>query len=245
MVSDSIKRNESSSFSIVSSKSSAYYGLKRLIDFVLSLLALIILAPIFIIVAIIIRLDTPGPIIFKQKRVGAKRIQRNGKHEWIRTAFTCYKFRTMYADADAALHKKYIKAYINNDKKKMGECQGEDTDVRKLIHDRRITKVGRILRKTSMDELPQFWNIFRGDMSLVGPRPAILYEVPLYKPWHLKRLQGKPGLTGLWQVKARSSTDFDEMVLLDLEYLQNQSTWFDLMIIMKTPFVVFSGKGAH
>jgi lipopolysaccharide/colanic/teichoic acid biosynthesis glycosyltransferase len=151
----------------------------------------------------------------------------------------------MLVDADQALHKRYIKAYIDNNKKEMGECQGEDTQIRKLIKDPRITKLGRILRKTSIDEVPQFWNILRGDMSLVGPRPAIPYEVPSYKQWNLKRLQGKPGLTGLWQVTARSSTDFDEMVRLDIKYFENQSIWNDLIIIMKTPFVVISGKGAH
>jgi lipopolysaccharide/colanic/teichoic acid biosynthesis glycosyltransferase len=151
----------------------------------------------------------------------------------------------MYDGADALIHKKYVEAYINNDEGQMVDCQGEDTKIRKLINDPRITKLGKILRKTSLDELPQFWNVFRGDMSLVGPRPAIPYEIPLYKQWHLNRLQGKPGLSGLWQVTARSSTDFDEMVHLDIEYLKNQSIWLNLFIIMKTPFIVISGRGAH
>ncbi len=245
MVSESLERNEVSSLSSLIIKSSTYYGFKRLIDFLFSLLALIILIPVFIILAIIIRLDTPGPIIFKQKRVGARLIRHNRTEEWSQIEFTCYKFRTMVANADSALHKDYIKAYIKNDEKRMSEYQGEDTQVRKLINDPRITKVGRILRKTSLDELPQFWNILRGDMSLVGPRPAIPYEIPFYKQWYLKRLQGKPGLTGLWQVTARSSSDFDEMVRLDIDYLENQSIWLDLLIIIKTPFVVISGKGAH
>jgi lipopolysaccharide/colanic/teichoic acid biosynthesis glycosyltransferase len=245
MVSESLKLSETPSISSVSNKSSAYYLLKRLIDLMLSLLALIILIPINIILAILIRLDTPGPIIFKQKRVGSQRIRRNGNYEWITTEFICYKFRTMFADSDSDLHQKYIEAYINNDEDGMVEVQGDNTEVKKLINDPRITKVGRILRKTSLDELPQFWNIFRGDMSLVGPRPAIPYEIPLYKQWHLNRLQGKPGLTGLWQVTARCSTEFDEMVRLDIEYLENQSTRFDLIILMRTPFIVISGKGAH
>jgi len=245
MISRLLNNKESSHDHAAMYKKMAYFVIKRLIDTILSLLALIFLIPVFFIIAIAIKLDTPGPILFKQKRVGSRRVRRNGTYEWEVTEFICFKFRTMKVDAEATLHKKYIEAYINNDEYGMAECQGGETEVRKLIHDPRITKIGRILRKTSLDELPQFWNILRGDMSLVGPRPAIPYEIPHYKPWHLKRLQDKPGLTGLWQVTARSSSDFDEMVRLDIEYLKNQSIWLDLFIILKTPFIIVSGKGAH
>jgi len=226
-------------------RQSVLFFFKRLIDITLSLLALLFLIPVFLIISVVIILDSQGAIIFRQKRVGSKRVRRNGIYEWEHPEFTCYKFRTMRVDADSTLHEKYIKAYINNDESGMAECQGEDTQVRKLIHDPRVTNVGCILRKTSLDELPQFWNILRGDMSLVGPRPPIPYELPHYKLWHLQRLQGKPGLTGLWQVTARSSSDFDEMVRLDIEYLENQSVWLDLFILLKTPLTILSCKGAH
>ena len=245
MIPNLLKNKESPLFSSINNISSAYFVIKRVIDFVLSLLALIFLIPFFIIIGIAIKLNTPGPILFKQKRVGSRRIRRDGKYEWEPTIFNCYKFRTMLPDVDTALHKKYIEAYIKNDENGMAEIQGEDTQVRKLINDPRITRVGHVLRKTSLDELPQFWNIFRGDMSLIGPRPAIPYEVKHYRPWHQKRFQGKPGLTGLWQVTARCSSDFDEMARLDIEYLENQSNMLDLIILLKTPFIVLSGKGAH
>jgi lipopolysaccharide/colanic/teichoic acid biosynthesis glycosyltransferase len=223
----------------------AYFAIKRMLDLIFSFLALVILLPVLVIIAILIKLDSPGPIIFKQKRVGSERLECNGVYQWAPTEFTCYKFRTMKTDVDSKIHEQYIQAYINNDTQGMAECQGEDTKVRKLVNDPRITKLGHILRKTSLDELPQFWNILLGDMSLVGPRPAIPYETPLYKDWHFGRLHGKPGLTGLWQVTARSSTDFDEMVQLDIEYLNNQSFWLDIFIILQTPIVVLSRKGAH
>ena len=123
--------------------------------------------------------------------------------------------------------------------------EGDDNSTHKMIKDPRVTRLGRILRKASLDELPQLWNILIGEMSLVGPRPAILYELAEYRPWHFQRLQAKPGLSGLWQVTARSSVEFDEMVKLDIEYIKHQSLWLDLKIILKTPIVVLSGKGAH
>jgi lipopolysaccharide/colanic/teichoic acid biosynthesis glycosyltransferase len=127
----------------------------------------------------------------------------------------------------------------------MNALQGEATETRKLIHDPRIIRPGTLLRKLSIDELPQLWNVLLGDMSLVGPRPAIPYEVEVYQPWHLKRLQAQPGITGLQQVTARNTMDFDEQVKLDIEYVENQSLWLDLKIMFKTPFAVLLAKGAH
>jgi len=224
---------------------SFYFLLKRFIDFWVALLVPIFLLPVFVIISIAIVIDTPGPVFFRQERVGAKRIKRNNGFSWQHSIFTCFKFRTMIHNADSSLHQNFVEAFINADEEGMNECQGEKSQIKKLIHDPRITRVGQFLRKTSLDELPQFWNILKGDMSLVGPRPAIPYEVAVYKPWHFQRLQGMQGLTGLWQVTARCSADFDEMVSLDIEYLNTQSTWLDLKIILKTPFAVISGKGAH
>ena len=225
--------------------SNFYYLFKRFVDFWFSLLFMIILMPFFAIIWIAIIIDSPGPALFIQERVGAVPIKRNNRIHWQPFHFKCYKFRTMKHNADPSIHQNYVEAYINGDNDGMNKCQGEDPQIKKLTHDPRITRVGRILRKTSLDELPQFGNILKGDMSLVGPRPAIPYEVEMYKPWHCQRLQGMQGLTGLWQVTARSSADFDEMVRLDIEYLEEQSTWLDIKIVLKTPFVVILGKGAH
>jgi lipopolysaccharide/colanic/teichoic acid biosynthesis glycosyltransferase len=151
----------------------------------------------------------------------------------------------MKLNADSSIHRAYVQALITNDEERMTALQGEATEIRKLIHDSRIIRPGIILRKLSLDELPQLWNVLRGDMSLVGPRPAIPYEVEVYQPWHLGRFQAQPGISGLQQVKARCTSDFDQQVRLDLEYIQNQSMWLDLKIILQTPLVIFSTKGAR
>jgi lipopolysaccharide/colanic/teichoic acid biosynthesis glycosyltransferase len=222
-----------------------YYFLKRVLDLVLVIPALIILAPVIALITLLIRFDSPGPSIFRQARMGVKRRSLKGKTVWEPNEFTCNKFRTMTQYADPSLHQAYIKAFINHDPQGMTAVQEEDTSTRKLVHDPRVTRMGRILRKTSLDELPQLWNVLTGEMSLAGPRPAILYELEEYQPWHYRRLEATPGLTGLWQVTARSSADFDDMVKLDIEYIENQSIWLDIKIILKTPIVVLSGKGAH
>jgi lipopolysaccharide/colanic/teichoic acid biosynthesis glycosyltransferase len=221
-----------------------YYISKRILDFSIALLALIIFSPLMALVAILIKLDSTGPVFFKQDRVGIRR--RTHKHVayWQKVTFRCYKFRTMVCNADPALHQSYIKALINKDSESMSELQGGDTKTRKLIHDPRVTRLGRFLRKSSIDELPQFINVIKGEMSLVGPRPAIPYEVEIYKPWHYRRLETKPGITGLWQVTARSSCDFDEIVKLDIQYIEQQSFWLDLKILLKTPIVVLFCRGA-
>jgi lipopolysaccharide/colanic/teichoic acid biosynthesis glycosyltransferase len=221
-----------------------YYVVKRLLDFSIAFFALLLLSPLMLLVAILIKLDSPGPVLFKQERVSVRRRTRSQLTYWQKVTFRCYKFRTMVYNADPSLHKAYIKALIDNDLESMAMLQGGDTKVRKLTNDPRVTHLGRILRKSSIDEIPQFINVIKGDMSLVGPRPAIPYEVEMYKPWHYRRLETKPGITGLWQVTARSSADFDEIVKMDNQYIDQQSLWLDIKILLKTPIAVFLSKGA-
>jgi lipopolysaccharide/colanic/teichoic acid biosynthesis glycosyltransferase len=221
-----------------------YYFSKRVLDITVAALALLLLWPVMVVVAILIILDSEGPILFKQERIGAQRRIRAGCFYWQQTTFTCYKFRSMCQNANPALHQAYVLAFINNDQQRMAELQGWETQTHKLVSDPRVTRVGRIIRKSSLDELPQLWNVLKGDMSLVGPRPAVPYEVNEYQLWHRRRLRAKPGLTGLWQVMARSSADFEEMIRLDIQYVERQSFWLDCMIILSTPWAVLSGKGA-
>ena len=221
-----------------------YYTAKRGIDVILSIVLIVFLSPIFLLAAICIFLDNPGSIVYRQERVSTKRVTAGGRIYWKPYLFTCYKFRTMFENADTSIHKKYVTALIKDDQKTLADIQGEDCELRKIQADDRVTRVGRFLRKCSIDELPQFVNVIRGDMSLVGPRPPIPYEVAEYKSWHMQRLKTKPGITGLWQVSARSTSDFDDIVRMDISYIENQSIWLDLFIILKTPFVVILCKGA-
>jgi len=151
----------------------------------------------------------------------------------------------MKIDADPSIHQAYVKALIENDEAQMTALQGVPTQPRKLVNDSRITRPGKFLRKSSIDELPQLLNVILGDMSLIGPRPAIPYEVEMYKSWHFRRLEAQPGLTGLQQVTARCTTDFDQQIRLDIEYVDKQSLWLDIKIIFKTPLAVISTTGAH
>ena len=226
-------------------KRKSYYFVKELLGGILSALILIIAFPIFLVVAILIKLDSPGPVIFSQTRVGALRRKTEKGLCWVREDFQFYKFRTMYHNNDPAIHKAYVQALIANDERKMEEIQQGKTTVRKLVNDPRITKVGKFLRKFSLDELPQFINVVRGEMSIVGPRPAIPYEVDVYQPWQLGRLQAKPGITGLQQVSARCLISFDEQIKYDLEYIENQSFIEDVIIIIKTPLTIIKARGAH
>jgi lipopolysaccharide/colanic/teichoic acid biosynthesis glycosyltransferase len=202
---------------------------KRLIDIVGSLLAFLLFLPAFLLIGLLVKLTSAGPILFCQKRVG-----QYGKE------FTFYKFRTMYADNDSQIHREFVEMLIAG----RGEAvQGKK--VYKLTNDPRITPLGRILRKLSLDELPQFANVLMNQMSLVGPRPPIPYEYERYKTWHKRRvLELKPGLTGLWQVKGRSRTTFDQMVRMDLTYSKKESIWVDLKIILQTPAAMLFGRGA-
>ncbi len=222
-----------------------YYFAKELLGGVLSGILLILTSPLFLVIAILIKLDSPGPIFYVQTRVGAKRAIREEGLCWVREDFQFYKFRTMFQGNDPSIHKAYVQALIANDEQKMEEIQHSKTTVRKLVNDPRITRVGKYLRKFSLDELPQFINVIRGEMSIVGPRPAIPYEVDVYQPWQLGRLQAKPGITGLQQVSARCLTSFDEQVKYDLKYIEDQSLIRDVIIIIKTPLTILKARGAH
>jgi lipopolysaccharide/colanic/teichoic acid biosynthesis glycosyltransferase len=223
---------------------SLYFFSKRAIDIIAAFIALVLLSPLMLLIALLIRLDSPGPALFVQKRVGGKREVRDGKVIWKKNLFPCYKYRSMVQKADHSIHREYIKALIESDGcGQTGPLNGNE-GIKKLTCDTRITRVGRILRRSSLDELPQFLNVLVGDMSLVGPRPAIPYEVEMYKPWYHRRLDAKPGITGLWQVSGRSTLGFDEMMNLDVIYVEEQSLKMDLKIIMKTPQVILSRKGA-
>lgn len=233
-------------YSLLRHPESRYLVFKRLLDVSLVLLSLIPLAPIFILLAVLIRLDSKGPAIYKQERVGAQLGFLRGSPCWIRKRFTMYKFRTMKNDAKATIHYEFVRAYITNDSS-LSEIQAmrKANAIYKLVNDPRVTRVGHFLRKISLDELPQLWNVLLGDMSLVGPRPPLPYEVEMYKPQHHQRLEALPGITGLWQIKGRSSTTFEEMVALDLEYIQKQCLWLDLKIMFGTLPAVLSRKGAQ
>jgi exopolysaccharide biosynthesis polyprenyl glycosylphosphotransferase len=207
-------------------------GLKRVLDIAGSALLLVLLSPVFLLIAVLVKWKSPGPVFFRQSRVG-----EHGR------SFTMLKFRTMRVNTDNAIHKEFVSHLINGSSPAGGDS-GKDAPF-KIVNDPRVTSIGRLLRKTSLDELPQFWNVLRGDMSLVGPRPPLAYEVEQYKPWHYRRvLEAKPGITGLWQVNGRSRTSFDDMVRLDLRYAKNPSAWADIKILLATPRAVISGKGA-
>jgi lipopolysaccharide/colanic/teichoic acid biosynthesis glycosyltransferase len=205
------------------------------------------LLPLMIIIAVLIAWDSPGPVIFTQLRVGARRRYREGYAYWQQTTFTFYKFRTMRINTSAELHRQYIEAYIAGDEARMAALQPNKNGYTryKINGDPRVTRLGRWLRKTSLDELPQLWNILKGDMSLVGTRPAIPYELEMYQDWHLTRLHTPPGLTGLWQIKGRGDLGFTAMMQLDIEYVRMQSVWQDLKILFGTVPAVFFSKGAE
>jgi lipopolysaccharide/colanic/teichoic acid biosynthesis glycosyltransferase len=210
---------------------SAKHGniLKRCMDICGSLLAIVVFLPAFAVIAILVKLTSRGPVLFCQKRLG-----EYGKE------FCFYKFRTMYVNNDSRIHREYVAKLIAG-----GGNAGQGKGVYKLVNDPRITPVGRFLRKTSLDELPQFVNVLMNDMSLVGPRPPLPYEYERYQTWHKRRvLELKPGLTGLWQIEGRSRTTFDEMVRMDLRYAETRSLWVDLKILAQTPAVMLSGRGA-
>src|SRR5436309_3735107 len=212
--------------------SSAARIVKRASDIIISLIALAILSPIWLIIALVIKLDSRGPIFYKQERVGM-----DGR------IFLFYKFRTMRTGADDAMHREYQQKYIAG-RAEATLVEGE-RPAYKLVSDARITRMGRWLRRLSLDELPQLLNVLRGDMSVVGPRPPIPYEVEAYQLWHRKRLDMKPGLTGLWQVSGRNRLPFDEMVRLDLFYIENWSLLLDLKIILRTLPVMLRGDDAY
>jgi lipopolysaccharide/colanic/teichoic acid biosynthesis glycosyltransferase len=201
---------------------------RRMVDVVLAAAIVLLLSPLLIAVAIAIRLDSSGSALFRQRRVGF------GERE-----FTLFKFRSMRSDADPRGHREYVTALINGK-----EANGGRKDLYKLAVDDRITPIGRWIRKWSLDELPQLFNVIAGDMALVGPRPAIPYEVAEYPSWYLERFSVKPGLTGLWQVSGRNERTYEEMVRLDIEYAERRSLWLDLSILARTPLTVLARRGA-
>ena len=213
-----------------------FSSIKRIMDTIGSALALLFLSPLILLIAIAIKLTSKGPVFFRQKRVGQYGEQ-----------FVFLKFRSMYVNNDASEHKAYVKKLIaGSAQSQPSNGNGNGNGVYKLTKDSRITRIGSFLRKTSLDELPQFINVLKGEMSLVGPRPAIAYEVEAYDIWHRRRvLEAKPGITGLWQVNGRSRIKFDDMVRLDLRYAKTWSPWMDLKILMRTPVAVVFGDGAY
>ena len=207
---------------------------KRAMDIIGSLIALIVFSPVFIAIAIAIKLTSKGPVLFYQYRIG------KCGHK-----FKFLKFRSMYTANNSSIHQEYVKRLISGSTgSEPGGVQQEI--VYKLTHDPRITRLGKILRRTSLDEFPQFLNVLKGEMSLVGPRPPIPYEVECYDLWHKQRLLSvKPGITGLWQVNGRSRVRFDDMVRLDLKYARSWSLWLDIKILLRTPRAMFTGDGAY
>jgi lipopolysaccharide/colanic/teichoic acid biosynthesis glycosyltransferase len=222
---DLLKRDESRRF---------FHLMKRAMDVVVSVIALMLLSPLLLFIAAAIKLTSKGPILFRQQRVG-----QYGE------PFMFLKFRSMNANNDARAHREYVTKLIAGTAEKQGSGANGD-GVYKLTRDPRVTRVGSLLRRTSLDELPQFFNVLQGNMSLVGPRPPVPYEVEAYQFWHRRRLlEAKPGITGLWQVNGRSRVKFDDMVRLDLRYARSWSPWMDLKILLRTPGAVVLGEGAH
>ncbi|HTU99433.1 MAG TPA: sugar transferase [Luteitalea sp.] len=200
---------------------------KRTLDVCASLALLLVFAPLMLLAYLAVRLSSPGPVLFRQTRIG-----RRGE------PFTMLKFRSMRVDSGHAIHNDYVTWFITASSK---QPRGGDA-VYKLTHDPRVTAVGHWLRRTSLDELPQFWNVLRGDMSLVGPRPPLPFEVDKYQPWHRRRvLDAQPGITGTWQVNGRSRTTFDDMVRMDLQYVRTRSLWTDIKILAATPLAMVKG----
>jgi lipopolysaccharide/colanic/teichoic acid biosynthesis glycosyltransferase len=212
-------------------RSAANAAAKRALDIAGGLGLLALLAPLMLLVAVLVKLTSKGPVFYRQVRVGLGM-----------QPFTMLKFRSMHVNANHIIHQEFVTAFINQPAKTDRTAQN---GLFKIVADPRVTRLGQLLRKTSIDELPQLWNVVLGNMSLVGPRPPLPYEVEQYQRWHCRRvLEAKPGVTGLWQVEGRSRTTFDEMVRLDLRYARTSSLWTDIKILLATPKAVIAGKGA-
>jgi lipopolysaccharide/colanic/teichoic acid biosynthesis glycosyltransferase len=207
--------------------------LKRYLDVAGSLLALLILSPLLLLIAIAVKVTSEGPVLCRQARIGAA-----GR------TFTFLKFRSMLHNNDPSLHRDYVTRMIAG--QSVARADSSQYGIYKIVNDPRVTPLGRFLRRSSLDELPQFFNVLKGDMSLVGPRPPLPYEFERYFTWHRRRvLEIKPGITGLWQICGRSKTSFDEMVRLDLRYAREWSLWLDLKILLETPIAVIFRAGAY
>jgi lipopolysaccharide/colanic/teichoic acid biosynthesis glycosyltransferase len=223
-----------------------YYATKRAIDIVMALVLIVVLLLLLPFVALAIKLDSSGPVFFRQTRLRGRRKVENGKYVWVIEPFTFWKLRTMVATADSAQHRDYMAAYIRGDDSFFASSSGwrGPGDSYRMTDDPRVTRVGALLRALSLDEAPQLWNVLKGEMSFVGPRPPIAYEVELYDDRAYRRFAAPGGITGWAQVKGRCTVGFEEQVQLDLEYIDRQSIWFDLKVLLRTPFVVLSRKGA-
>jgi lipopolysaccharide/colanic/teichoic acid biosynthesis glycosyltransferase len=206
-----------------------YFLVKRLLDIALAAMLFALLIPIMALVAAMIALDSPGPVLFRQRRIGQDGL-----------AFDMYKFRSMRHNSDASAHRLAVKRFMQGER--LNHSRTTDAPY-KLGDDPRITRVGKFIRKTSLDELPQLWNILTGEMSLVGPRPPVPYEVEMYSQRAMLRLDGKPGLTGPWQVYGRGTVTFEQMIEMDIAYLDNRSIWYDLKLIALTAPVALWGRG--
>ncbi|OQY20916.1 MAG: hypothetical protein B6I34_08065 [Anaerolineaceae bacterium 4572_32.1] len=207
-----------------------YHLAKRVMDIIIIVLALPLLLPLMALCALAVRLDSPGPVFFVQERAG-----KGGRQ------FRMYKFRTMHNNVDRSAHKDFMRAFVNGD---IGQ-KDSSKNIYKPFQETQVTRVGRILRKTSLDELPQLFNVLKGDMSLVGPRPNVPWEVEEYRGWHKERLEVLPGITGLAQVQGRSGISFDRIVKYDIEYIEKQNLLMDLKVLGWTVLSVIEGKGAH
>ncbi|HSS42738.1 MAG TPA: sugar transferase [Solirubrobacterales bacterium] len=216
----------------VAGESRVANALRRCLDVVFASVLILLLSPILIAVTIAVRIDSRGGAFFRQRRVG-----------YMEREFTLYKFRSMRVDADPRGHQEYVTSLIKGENA-APEGDGGGENLYKLAVDNRITPVGRWIRRWSLDELPQLFNVVKGDMTLVGPRPAIPYEVSEYPAWYRERFSVRPGLTGYWQVSGRNERTYEEMVRLDIEYAERRSLGLDLRILLKTPWVVLSRKGA-
>ena len=221
-----------------------YWKLKRTVDVLVVLVLAPLVVPLIALAAVLIKLDSRGPVFYPQDRFGARRESDGGRIVWRVRTFRFFKLRTMRVDADPALHVSYVQAYISGDEEQMASLRDGVSGTYKLLKDPRITRVGRLLRRLSLDEIPQLWNVLKGDMTLVGPRPPLSYEVDKYRPEHLRRFAGAAGLTGWWQVNGRCTTDFEQMVRLDLDYLERRSLRLDLKILILTIPTVIVGRGA-
>jgi len=210
-----------------------YWRVKRVIDIVAAACLLLLLSPLLLLIACAIKVHSPGPVLFAQERVGYDRATGRIRR------FKLYKFRSMHVNADPDVHLRHMRNLILNNAAPAGPHGSQ-----KMAGDRRITGLGRLLRRSSLDELPQLINVLHGDMSLVGPRPALPYEVDCYEEWHKRRLATLPGLTGWWQVKGRCWVSFDEGVGMDIYYVEHMSLALDLKILLLTPWAVISGRGA-
>ena len=214
-----------------------YFGVqgrfKRAFDLLATSLMLVVASPVMLVIALLIKQTSPGPVLFAQERLG-----KDGK------PFRFYKFRSMEHNSDDAIHRQFVAMFIGGEDDGFTDTNPGD-HVFKMKRDPRVTGIGAMLRRTSLDELPQLFNILMGEMSLVGPRPPIAYEIENYQPWHMERLKAVPGLTGLWQVSGRSTVSFEEMVPLDIRYINNWSPWQDFRILLNTIPVVFQRTGGY